>query len=67
MTAAELYEAVQSGDYCELVWFDGRRQTKVLGAYLYVGHAKPVCIVSTRGHVVYRLALDDQGIILFRE
>lgn len=66
MSAAELYDAVERGDYCELIWLDGRTQTKVAGAMLAAGDPRPVLIISTRGEVVYRLALTDRATILVK-
>jgi hypothetical protein len=67
ISAAELYEVAQRGDYCELVWLDGgKRQTKIAGMIQLVGHPKPFVILSTRGEVVYRLSAEDSGTILYR-
>jgi hypothetical protein len=66
MTAAQFYDAVERGDYCELIWVDGRKQVKVAGAMLAAGDPKPILIVGTRGEVLYRLAADDRAVILVR-
>lgn len=66
MTAAQLYDAVERGDYCELLYLDGKKQVMVLGAMLAAGDPKPVLIIGTRGEVVYRLALSDRAIILVK-
>jgi hypothetical protein len=64
MSALEFYDTVNRGDYCELLWIDGRRQVKVVGAMMAVGAEKPILIVGSRGEVIYALAPDDRAVIL---
>lgn len=64
MSAVDFYEHVERGDYCEILFVDGRRQIKVAGVMQAVGAEKPILVVGTRGEVVLALATGDRATIL---